>query len=113
MNMTEEEAEDAIAEFTMLSIVHDGLMAQAQAAFVLGIPTNQMGTYVSRGRFTTFDILGTKMIPMPEVAAMRFWMTNVAATAKRGRGCKAPTGPELVKMGWGDMAEIFDTPAQP
>lgn len=106
--MTLEEAEDAIAEFSVLSIVHDGLMTSGQAARVIGVPLGTIGTWIARGRFTVMHVLGATMLPQQEVAAMRFWYREASATAARGRGQKAPTAAELVKAGWGDMKELSD-----
>lgn len=90
--------------FRQLSKEHGGLLTSSQAAKILDVSNAQMGTWRARGRITGFVILGTCMVPAPEVLAL-LKERQEGIRQSGGRGMKAPSLAELARAAYEDTKE--------
>lgn len=90
--------------FRQLSKDHGGLLTTGQAGKLLGVPPGQISTWILRGRFTSFKVLGARMVPAPEVVAL-LKERQSEDLSQGGRGLKAPSLSELARAMWADLDE--------
>lgn len=88
--------------FRELSKEHGGLLTTGQAGKLLGVPPGQISTWILRGRFTSFKVLGARMVPAPEVIAL-LKERQKEDPHLGGRGQKAPSLAELARTMWDDL----------
>jgi hypothetical protein len=88
--------------FRDLSKEHGGLLTSGQAARLLGVSPGQVGSWILRGRFTSFKVLGARMVPAPEVIAL-LKERQEEDPHLGGRGQKAPSLAELARAMWDDL----------
>lgn len=81
-----------------------GLLTTGQAAKILGVSTGQMSVWCSRDRLPSFEFLGVRMVPAPQVLALYKERTEEGVRTG-GRGHKAPSLAELAKACWDDVNE--------
>ena len=88
--------------FRQLSKEHGGLLTTGQAGKLLGVPPGQISTWILRGRFTSFKVLGARMVPAPEVVAL-LKQRKSEDLSQGGRGHKSPSLAELARTMWDDL----------
>lgn len=76
---------------------HGGLLSMPQVAALTGCSASYVRSMCSRGNFTSYHILGLKCIPVDEVKEY-IRRKNSDLLAKGGRGLKAPSMKELLKV---------------
>ena len=90
--------------FLQLSREHGGLLTSGQAAKLLDVSTGQVGVWCSRGRLTSFLILGARMVAAPEVLLLR-QERDLEIRQSGGRGIKAPSLAALALAAYEDAKE--------
>lgn len=102
----EEKGPRAIQEwkrFRALQKEHGNLLTGGQAARILGVPASQVSSWVSRQRFTSFLVMGARMIPAAEVIALYKERTEEGIRTGSGQGSKAPSLAEMARLMWNDL----------
>lgn len=102
----EENGPKAIQEFRRfrdLQKEHGNLLTTGQAARIIGVPTSQIGAWVGRQRFTSFLVMGARMIPAAEVIALYKERTEEGIRTGAGQGSKAPSLAEMARLMWHDL----------
>jgi hypothetical protein len=84
---------------------HGGLLTTGQAAKILDVASGQVSSWCHRGRLPSFDVLGARMIPAPEVLMLYKERTEEGVRTAGGRGVKAPSLSELARACWDDLSE--------
>lgn len=91
--------------FRQLCKEHGGLMTSGQAAKIIGVPPGQISVWCSRGRLTSFEVLGARMVAAPEVLALYKERAEEGIRNGAGRGVKAPSLAELARVCWDDYTD--------
>lgn len=102
----EEKGPKAIQEwrrFRSLQKEHGNLLTSGQAARILDVSNNQISTWIGRQRFTSFLVMGARMIPAAEVIALYKERTEEGIRTGSGQGRKAPSLAEMARLMWTDL----------
>ncbi len=105
----EEKGPKAIQEwkrFRALQKEYGSLLTGGQAARILGVSPGQVGSWVGRQRFTSFSVMGSRMIPASEVIALYKERTEQGIRTGAGQGAKAPSLAEMAKLMWDDLDTV-------
>lgn len=103
---TDDAGPSAIKEFRRfreLQKEHGTLLTPSQAARILGVSPNQVSTWVARQRFTSFVVMGSRMIPAAEIIALYKERTEQGIRTGAGQGSKAPSLAEMSRLMWKDL----------
>jgi len=91
-----------LREFWRASQELGGLLTQTQAARILDVPTGQLCTWVRRGRLTSREVAGVRMVSALEVLVLRR-ERDAKDRHVGGRALKAPSLAELAAAARADM----------
>lgn len=91
-----------LVSFVEASKEHRGLLTMSQAAKILGVPSGQVSTWTSRGRISSMEVLGVKMVSASEVLAL-YKERKAEVKSKGGAGLKAPSLAEIAGAAWDDF----------
>ena len=94
--------------FRELSKEYGGLLTTGQAAKLLDVTTSYLSTMISRGRFTRFTVLGSSMIPAPEIILFAKQRAEGSFRAG-GRANQSVSLGDLVNQGFADNVERIDS----
>lgn len=93
-----------LRDFYQTSKEMGGLLTMTQAGKILGVPSSQISTWVSRGRISSKEFLGVRMVSGGEVIALhKERAENIRCSG--GRGKKAPTLGDMVTAAMEDFAK--------
>jgi len=84
-----------------------GLISRSQAAVILGVTNQQVGSWVTRGRLSRWIFLGVNFVSSAEVLAL-YKERARGEISVGGRGKKAPNLAEVAKAAYSDMADSLD-----
>lgn len=93
-----------LKRFWDLSREHGGLLTCSQAAKILDVTSSHVSAWRHQGRLSSFEVLGTRMLPAGEVMGLRRERDQGIRHAG-GRGLKAPSLVELAKAALKDAKE--------
>lgn len=105
---TDDAGPSAIREFRRFRALqkeHGNLLTSGQAARILGVSSNQVSSWVARQRFTSFLVMGARMIPAAEVIALYKERTEQGIRTGAGQGSKAPSLAEMARLMWNDLED--------
>ena len=76
---------------------HGGLLAQPQVAALANVNPSTIHRHISSGRFTVYEFVGMKLLPLDEVMAY-LKARNEDLLHKGGGGLKSPKFKDLLKV---------------
>lgn len=76
---------------------HGGLLAQSQVASIANVSNATIHRHVKAGRFTMYEFVGLKLLPLDEVMAY-LKARNEDLLHKGGGGLKSPKFKDLLKV---------------
>lgn len=84
-----------IRDYIRASREQGGLITQGQAARLLEVSGGQVGVWLRRGRLTSFDVAGLKMVSAAEIMVL-MKDRQAGRIPGPGRGLKAPSLSDFV-----------------
>lgn len=86
---------EEIRAFKDATARHGGLLGMSQVAAIANVSQPTVSRHVKAGRFTVYEIVGMKLLPLDEVMAY-LRVRNEELLSKGGRGLKAPKFRDLI-----------------